>query len=267
MSKKSTNSVDILCHSVGGNYLSKLTIDKIYRNDTYKLIYVHSGSLLVLTDGKSYTVNEDCTFAVFPDIDFSIIENNNCRYYWVEFSGFEGAAIMSRIAFSRDNPLVGEIKIEGIEMLFEFPPGNENADYAKYRVGGLIIYLLSFYMERFPAENNLQNHYVREACDYIEQSYAECGFGVQEVARYLKIDRTYLYRLFKNETGISIIDYILRRRIAHAEVLMLNPRLTVKDISYACGFSDQMYFSRMFKKLNGKTPTQFRETITLREQG
>ena len=79
-----------------------------------------------------------------------------------------------------------------------------------------------------------------------------CGGGAQD-------DRSYLYRLFKDKTGVSVSDYITRTRISKAEVLLSNGSLSVKDVAYSVGFPDQMYFSRVFKKINGRTPTQFRE--------
>ena len=49
--------------------------------------------------------------------------------------------------------------------------------------------------------------------------------------------------------------------LAKAEILLANSDLSVKDVAYSVGFSDQMYFSRVFKKLNGRSPTGFREKI------
>ena len=92
-----------------------------------------------------------------------------------------------------------------------------------------------------------------------EDEIAYCVNDVRSLVEALKIDRSYLYRLFKDKTGVSVSDYITRTRISKAEVLLSNGSLSVKDVAYSVGFPDQMYFSRVFKKINGKTPTQFRE--------
>ena len=81
---------------------------------------------------------------------------------------------------------------------------------------------------------------------------------MQSVANHIKIDRTYLYRLFKEETGMSVIDYINNCRISKAEVLLIDENISIKDVAYSVGFTDQMYFSKVFKKLRGQTPTEFR---------
>ena len=56
-----------------------------------------------------------------------------------------------------------------------------------------------------------------------------------------------------------MIEYITHRRVARAEILLAGSSMTVKDIAYSVGYSDQMYFSRVFKKFTGSSPTQYRE--------
>ena len=178
----------------------------------------------------------------------------------IEFSGFEGTAILGRTAFSKKNPVLGPIEIDGFEELFEMPV-NSGETYANFRMGGCIMLLLSYYMEKFPGKNFGAEGYVYKACHIINQNYSQPGFCVKDVVESLKIDRSYLYRIFKNQTGISVMDYITHCRIAKAEILLANSDLSVKDVAYSVGFSDQMYFSRVFKKLNGRSPTGFREKI------
>ena len=85
--------------------------------------------------------------------------------------------------------------------------------------------------------------------------------SVQQVADYVKLDRTYLYRLFKQQMGMSIVEYINRRRVSRAEVMLIDMQISVKDVAFSVGFSDPMYFSRVFKRLNGITPTKFKAAI------
>ena len=67
-----------------------------------------------------------------------------------------------------------------------------------------------------------------------------------------------------DEMGVSVIDYIVRRRISKAEIMLANSGLSVKDVAYSVGFSDQMYFSRVFKRIIGKTPSEFRKMLGLK---
>ena len=157
--------------------------------------------------------------------------------------------------------MLGKIDIDGFEFLFEIPDVTVRSDepYLLYRFGGCLLMLLSYYIEKFPSKSMEADGYVSRACRYIDLHYNTPGFCVRDVVEALKIDRSYLYRLFKDKTGVSVSDYITRTRISKAEVLLSNGSLSVKDVAYSVGFPDQMYFSRVFKKINGRTPTQFRE--------
>ena len=72
-------------------------------------------------------------------------------------------------------------------------------------------------------------------------------------------DSTYLYRLFKEETGTSVIGYINQCRIRRACTMLSSTTAQVKDVALSVGFSDQLYFSKVFKKINGITPTEYRK--------
>ena len=114
----------------------------------------------------------------------------------------------------------------------------------------------------FWERNRLSEGYVLRACQVIEENCCNYHFGVKDVAEALKIDRSYLYRMFMDEMGVSVMDYITRRRISRAEAMLLNSDTPIKDVALSVGYMDQMYFSRVFKKQNGRTPTEFRRAIS-----
>ncbi|MCD8026526.1 MAG: AraC family transcriptional regulator, partial [Clostridiales bacterium] len=93
-------------------------------------------------------------------------------------------------------------------------------------------------------------------------NYFDSESTVKRGADHVKVDRTYLFRLFKKETGSSIIDYINNKKISKAVVMLSDESVSVKDISVAIGFTDQMYFSKVFKKIKGVTPTEYRKSCT-----
>lgn len=78
------------------------------------------------------------------------------------------------------------------------------------------------------------------------------------IADYLNIERTYLYRLFKDITGSSPQEYLLDYRIRRACTLLKETGLPVNDIARSVGYDDALYFSRLFKQRKGRTPTQYR---------
>jgi len=65
------------------------------------------------------------------------------------------------------------------------------------------------------------------------------------------------YRSFKKEFGISPLEYILSEKIKNAKQLLSHPELSIKKVSFECGFNDVNYFVRLFKKMEGITPRQY----------
>ncbi len=67
---------------------------------------------------------------------------------------------------------------------------------------------------------------------------------------------------FKNLTGYSVVEYIHLKRISLARTLLVkNPELSIAEVGFACGFSDCGYFSRVFRKITGTSPRQYRQNV------
>ena len=102
--------------------------------------------------------------------------------------------------------------------------------------------LLSVKIEGFITEKLSENIYVEDIC------------------REFFISKNSLYRLFKEEFGVTVNEFILQKRLAKAkELLEKNQELTITEVAALCGFSDYNYFIRVFKKAVGTTPLKFKK--------
>lgn len=84
-------------------------------------------------------------------------------------------------------------------------------------------------------------------------------------AQALNVNPSYLSTLFKKETGETLTDFVNRRRMEHAAYLLTSTQLSVSSVALNCGISDDNYFTKLFKRFNGLTPTQFRQDQHLRK--
>ena len=98
---------------------------------------------------------------------------------------------------------------------------------------------------------------VKKAGQYIESHLAE-DFGVEEVADYMYLSRSHLSREFKAQMGISIIDYIIQRRMERAKEMVREGKLSADEIAAAVGYADSRYFQRSFKKYTGHSIREYR---------
>lgn len=100
---------------------------------------------------------------------------------------------------------------------------------------------------------------VDKAKSYILNNFSK-ELSLDETAKVVGISPYYLSKLFKESEGINYIEYVTKMRIDYAKHQLFNQDKTIKEICRESGYSDPNYFSRIFKKWTGTTPTEFRES-------
>lgn len=93
---------------------------------------------------------------------------------------------------------------------------------------------------------------------YINQNFATIA-SIEQIADHLHISKHYLCRLFKNSTGVTLIDYINTIRVKNACDFLENSDKDILEISELCGFNSSAYFSNVFKKMMQESPLQYRK--------
>ena len=96
-----------------------------------------------------------------------------------------------------------------------------------------------------------------KARKFIEAHSGE-ELSLHKVAKAVNISANHLSEKFKQVTGINFVEYVARTRFEHACDLLRNPNLRVSEIAFAVGFQSLSQFNRVFKRLSGKSPTEFR---------
>jgi two-component system, response regulator YesN len=94
--------------------------------------------------------------------------------------------------------------------------------------------------------------------EYIEDNL-HLDLNLEMLSNIVHLNQQYISRLFKQETGLTITQYITVRRLEKAKQYLSYSHETVTEISEKCGFSDPNYFTRVFKKYEGITPTKYQQ--------
>ena len=102
------------------------------------------------------------------------------------------------------------------------------------------------------------NSVVEKAKEYIVEHFSK-DLSLEEMAKELGISPYYLSKLFKESEGVNYIDYVTGLRIKYAKEQLNNSDKSIKEICHESGYGDPNYFSRIFKKWTGVTPTEYRE--------
>lgn len=114
---------------------------------------------------------------------------------------------------------------------------------------------------RLVRKQNMKNYsaLVQKAVVYIEGDLAG-SLSLRVLAQDLNVNASYLSALFKKETGQTVTDYILQRRMELAAQLLKSTRLQVQTVAQNCGIVDVHYFTKLFKRHTGRTPREFRQS-------
>lgn len=99
---------------------------------------------------------------------------------------------------------------------------------------------------------------IQKALEFVSQRYQE-PVSVADISEYLAISPNYFSHLFKAQTGINFSDYVTRYRIEMSKNLLAETDRQISEIAEQAGIPDYKYFARIFRRLVGKTPSQYRE--------
>ncbi len=112
--------------------------------------------------------------------------------------------------------------------------------------------------------NASQQNRIRRIADncrkIIERDYGK-KIGIMEIAEQMEVSSNYLSTIFRRETQYSVNEYLNAVRLKHAKRLLRETNLKVYEIAEQVGFSDTYYFSSVFKKLVGVTPSEYRNSV------
>ena len=132
-----------------------------------------------------------------------------------------------------------------------------------------IVRLLSFFAQQLSSlanqlvleRQNAEPPLVQKARDYIEKNKTE-PLSLSAVARAAGASVFHFCKVFRKSTGIKFTDYVARVRLEDARTQLLNPNRRISEVAYDVGFQSLTQFNRMFKRVFGQSPTEFRARLS-----
>lgn len=185
---------------------------------------------------------------------------NPWSYAWVGFDGSGVSEILSHTVFGyspvflSDTPQCCETMLALVQS-FSLPERNPLELMSK-----LLLLFSQMPACEATATGSQEERYYQLALDYITNNYTY-DLKVQDIANYVGIDRTYLYKIFMKTAGISPKQYLLQFRIREAGKLLQSQKYTVTETAYSCGFRDTAAFCTCFRQQIGITPKQYKERM------
>lgn len=228
-----------------------------------------------ITDGKGIFQSGDNKFSLHAGEGFIIRPNQQAffqadetdpwSYLWIGFDGTRCGEYLSAIGLdegqftfrSPDGETLREIVKE---MLKYNTAGIEN----DFQLQGLLCRFfsclarsLSMPLSSVP-KNDRENFYVRRAVEFVHYNYAN-HITVSDMAKYVSLNRSYLFTLFQRVLKISPQEFLTTFRLTRAKEQLRLTNATVAAIAQSVGYRDPLVFSKAFKQMTGMTPVQYRK--------
>ena len=103
-----------------------------------------------------------------------------------------------------------------------------------------------------------QRNLLKQAIDFINENYSDVSISLDRVAKQVNISPNYLSAIFSQEVGQTLIEYLTFKRIDEAKFMLRQNDNRLSEIAFAVGYKDPHYFSFVFKKVSGCTPSEYR---------
>lgn len=234
----------------------------------YLIHYVTRGKGRLWMNDTCYVIEKDTMFLIRPGITavYQADKDNPWEYCWICIDGYDVENMLNNSGFDKVNPLFfdksnGEVRDAMLNFIFYFSKYKNNEYMLLSR-----LYNIFGHMKIQMKKQQAKSIHVERAIDYIYENYSK-NISVTDIAEYLGIDRTYLYRLFKEEYNMSPQKYLLNFRLKTAMNKLEGGNMSIADIAYSCGFNDASAFCHQFKKVYKDTPLNYRRYPQLAIRG
>lgn len=233
----------------------------------YLIHYILSGQGKFSIAGQDYVLEAGYGFLIPPEVlaFYQADETNPWTYVWVGFGGTLAEATVKSMGLSLANPIFkAEQGDELYRVVRDMMEHNTYGISNNLRRNGQLHMFLSLISEGLPIEEtkevNRADTYVRKAIEYIQGNYCN-PIKVTDIAEYVCINRSYLYTLFREETGLSPQQFLATVRITKATELLQLTDLSVESIALSCGYTDPLVFAKAFRQMKGTSPSDCRKEM------
>lgn len=227
----------------------------------YLLHFVLKGKGSYRTEYGEYEVKEGEVFLIRPDevTYYRADIEEPWSYAWIAFDGNEAAGLIEKYYPNRRNPVCIIEEVSEVSRCFEgllnaFGSAKENREKV---LGYFYLIIACLLQTGNKGELTDEEGYYKRALSFIRHNF---GYPIQvsQIADYVGIDRTYLYRIFMHHEGESPKQYLSRYRLSEAKEMLYNTEYKVTEIAYSCGYHDSSAFCRHFQREVGMAPLEYR---------
>lgn len=232
----------------------------------YAIHFVTKGKGVYQINGKSYHLSKGQGFLIPQNISniYTADESDPWEYHYATFYGPDADSLVHHAGLDDQHVVFSYPTDPHTLLLLDQIMASCRENKAKgYDIIGYFLLLMSKLVQCHEAEKKdtyQASQYLAKAISYIEDHYPY-GISINDIARFIGIDRSYLYRIFKSSLNISPTRYLNDYRLKKAVEMMEKESLSLHEIALSVGFYDVSHFSRAFTPRYGMQPGAYRKML------
>lgn len=220
----------------------------------HRMLIVTGGSGVFSIGGGEYRASQGTLLFGFDGEDFVLL-GGELLYIYVDFSGARANELLSRFDINTVSRFFDGC--EGLIPLWQESVSRASDENIDLLAESVLLYTFSRISPRDSADNGI----VSEITSLTEEHFNDPELSISSVAMELSYNPKYLSSLFKRKVGISYSEYLRSVRLKYAISLFEHGIDSVKNVALLSGFTDSLYFSKVFKSSIGVSPKAFIESI------
>lgn len=258
----------------------------------YVLIMVKEGTLYISQNGANYEIKKNQYILLRPEGEqFGYRASvGKLSYLWVQFTFKEPVIIQRNYKWMREYFDAGYLKLQNGCLIFQngcyivpergevsltqrvpllfnqlLDLSRQEPIYSKRIIDYALSLLVMELSQEFIEKKYIKKNDIPSNLDYIMEwikANYDKEITVKEIADEMGYNQNYLSSLFKKSTGVSLVQYINMTRINIAKSMITNRDVSIKEVAYSCGFINEKYFMKVFKKVEGMTPSQYKKAFS-----
>lgn len=224
----------------------------LYLLDRTVIHFIESGKGTYVCDGKTYHLKAGDAFYIPMHTrgSYRADEADPWRYTWIHFGGDSGSKFYQDLGLTKDMPIYTSSDCDAVNEAIEELERLSEIGEAYAVMSGLysVLHVMALHnSNKVTGKKKSGEEYITACKNYIMSKSCE-KISVSDLCGLVKIDRTYLYRLFKEYLKMGPKEYILKTKMEMAKELLSQSPLSVSEVAEMVGYEDPFAFSKQFKQ-------------------
>lgn len=228
--------------------------------------YVTKGYGTFKFNGKVYNLKQGDIFILLKGMQVEYVASidDPWEYYWIGFSGSNANEYLNRtsitnscVANCEENSKIPQIILNMCEISKTYNPSRSDDILLLKELYSLLYVLIEEFPKPFEYKDKELHTYIQDALNFINSNYMH-SITVQEIADYVNLSRSYLYKMFIKNLGISPQRYLINLRMYKATLLLKGTKFPIGEVANSVGYSDSLLFSKTFSKHFSMSPLNYR---------